>query len=93
MSVIFFAILIFTVLALSIHFFVGDGFFLCFFFMIFVLYAGMELASVLAGTAASVTAIDVLERPYQLVFGKEIGTALMKVGSFFLHDLYAVHVC
>lgn len=42
-------------------------------------WAGMEVASSLAGTAATVSVVDIIKVPFQLVLGEKVGSVLQKV--------------
>jgi len=42
-------------------------------------YTGIEVAAALVGKAKTVTVVGLEEVPFQLVLGKEVGTAVRKV--------------
>jgi len=41
--------------------------------------SGVEVAAALVGKAKTVTVVDVVEAPFQLALGKEVGNAVRKV--------------
>jgi len=40
---------------------------------------GVEVAAALVGKAKSVTVVDLVDAPFQLALGKEVGSAVRKV--------------
>jgi len=46
--------------------------------------AGVEVAAALVGKAKTVTVIDLVEAPFQLALGKEVGNAVRKVTHLLL---------
>lgn len=42
-------------------------------------FIGMEVASALAGTATSVSVVDIIKVPFQLVLGEKVGSVLQKM--------------
>ncbi|XP_078337500.1 apoptosis-inducing factor 3-like isoform X4 [Crassostrea virginica] len=42
-------------------------------------FIGMEVASALAGSAATVSVVDIIKVPFQLVLGEKVGTVLQKM--------------
>ena len=46
----------------------------------FTIVLGVEVAAALVDTAKSVTIVDLVEAPFQLALGKEIGEGVKKVG-------------
>lgn len=49
-------------------------------------WTGMEVASALAGSAATVSVVDIIKVPFQLVLGEKVGTVLQKVTLLLLAE-------